>query len=162
MAARQGEQEAAIANAEEMVYETADLEATLEAPQQEQPDAFSTLTKHLMKRELISTPLLKFDENLANFRAWKTFFKSTTEDLELTVAEELNLVIKWLAEKSSRTVAPLRTINIESPQVGLQMVWDALEKRYGSAEVIEDNLLSKLEKFLKFNIKGREKLQQLS
>ena len=138
------------------------LPATLEAPQQQQPDAFSTLTKHLMKRELISTCLLKFDDNPANFRAWKASFKSATEDLELTAAQELNLVMKWLGEKSSRTIAPLRAVNIENPQIGLQMVWETLEKRYGSAEVIEDNLLTRLETFPKFNTKDREKLQQLS
>eukprot|EP00794_Sanderia_malayensis_P002285 gene2285-2629_t len=36
--------------------------------QTQQPDPFMSLTKHLMKKELISTGLLKFDDNPANFR----------------------------------------------------------------------------------------------
>eukprot|EP00794_Sanderia_malayensis_P003872 gene3872-4415_t len=133
-----------------------------QTPQLQQPDPFTSLTKHLMKKELISTGFLKFDENPANFRAWKASFKLATEDLELTAAQELNLVMKWLGEKSSKIVAPLRAINIENPQVGLQMVWETLEKKYGTAEVLEESLTSRLEKFPKFNAKDGEKLQQLA
>ncbi len=74
--------------------------------QKQQPDPFMSLTKHLMKKELISTGLLKFDDNPANFRAWKASFKAATEDLELTAAQELNLVMKWLGEKSLKIVGP--------------------------------------------------------
>eukprot|EP00794_Sanderia_malayensis_P004930 gene4930-5577_t len=138
------------------------MPAMYQTPQLQQPDPFTSLTKHLMKKELISTGFLKFDDNPANFRAWKASFKLATEDLELTAAQELNLVMKWLGEKSSKIVAPLRAINIENPQVGLQMVWETLEKKYGTAEVLEESLTSRLEKFPKFNAKDGEKLQQLA
>eukprot|EP00794_Sanderia_malayensis_P003911 gene3911-4452_t len=130
--------------------------------QTQQPDPFTSLTKHLMKKELISTELLKFDDNPANFRAWKASFKAATEDLELTEAQELNLVMKWLGEKSLKIVNPVRAINIENPQLGLKRVWETLEKRYGTAEVLEDNFMFRLESFPKISSKDREKLQQLS
>ena len=131
-------------------------------PKQQQSEPFSAFTKHLMKKELISTGLLKFDDNPANFRAWKAAFKSATEDLELTAAQELNLVMKWLGENSSKIAAPLRAIHIDTPHIGLRVVWEALEKKYGTAEVIEDNLMAKLDRFPRFNSKDRDKLQQLS
>eukprot|EP00794_Sanderia_malayensis_P004326 gene4326-4899_t len=115
--------------------------------QTQQPDPIMSLTKHLMKKELISTGLLKFDDNPANFRAWKASFKAATEDLELTEAQEINLVVKWLGEKSLKIVNPVCTINIENPQLGLKRVWETLEKRYGTAEVLEDNFMSRLESF---------------
>ena len=133
-----------------------------QAPQPQQLDPFLALTKHLMKKELISTGLLKFDDNPANFRAWKASFKVATEDLELTAAQELNLVMKWLGEKSLKIAAPLRAIYVDNPHVGLYKVWETLEKKYGTAEVIEDNLMTKLDEFPRFNVKDREKLQQLS
>ena len=131
-------------------------------PQQQQHEPFAAFTRHLMKKELISTGLLKFDDNPANFRAWKAAFRSATEDLQLTAAQELNLLMKWLGEISSKIAAPLRAIHIDSPQIGLRVVWEALEKKYGTAEVLEDNLMSKLERFPRFNTKDRDKLQQLS
>ena len=82
-----------------------------------------------MKKELISTGLLKFDENPANFRAWTAAFRSATEDLELTAAQELTLLMKWLGEKSSKIAAPLWVIHITAPQIGLRVVLEALEKK---------------------------------
>ena len=131
-------------------------------PQQQHPEPFLAFTKHLMKKELISTGLLKFDDNPVTFRAWKAAFMSTTEDLELTTAQELNLVMKWLGEKSSKIATPLRAIHIDTPQIGLRVVWEALEKKYGTAEVIEDNLMAKLDKFPGFNSKDNDKWQRLS
>lgn len=63
----------------------------------EEPCSSSTndLAKYLIRREMISSGLLRFDNRPENYWAWKASFCSATEDLNLTAREELDLLCKW-------------------------------------------------------------------
>ncbi|XP_041841982.1 uncharacterized protein LOC121640335 [Melanotaenia boesemani] len=118
--------------------------------------------KYLIRKELVSTGLLQFDDRPENYWAWKTSFLSATNDLNLSPREELDLLTRWLGPKSSEQAKRIRAVHTLNPAAGAKMVWQRLEECYGSPEVIEDALLKKTEEFPKLTNKDNVKLQELS
>ncbi|XP_053565001.1 uncharacterized protein LOC128655382 [Bombina bombina] len=119
------------------------------------------LAKHLIRRELVSTGLLTFDDRPENYWAWKTSFQGVTRDLNLTAREELDLLTKWLGPESSQQAKRIRSVHVHNPIDGVKMVWQRLEECYGSPEAIENALLMKLENFPKISNKDNIKLREL-
>lgn len=117
--------------------------------------------KYLIRKELVSTGLLHFDDKPENFWAWKTSFTSATKDLNLSAREELDLLVKWLGPKSSEQAKRIRAVHTLNPAAGAKMVWKRLEECYGSSEVIEDALLKKIEEFPRLTNKDSDKLREL-
>ncbi|XP_026010486.1 uncharacterized protein LOC113013640 [Astatotilapia calliptera] len=118
--------------------------------------------KYLIRKELVSTGLLQFDDKPENYWAWKTSFISATKDLNLSPREELDLLAKWLGPTSSEQAKRIRAVHTLNPAAGAKMVWQRLEECYGSPEAIEDALLKKVEDFPKLTNKDNVKLQELS
>lgn len=58
--------------------------------------AETDLGKYLMRRELVSSGLMKFEDKPEDYWAWKASFISSTDDLKLSAREELDLLCKWL------------------------------------------------------------------
>lgn len=54
------------------------------------------VTKYLIRKEMVSSGFLQFDDCPENYWAWKSSFLNATEGLNLSPAEMLNLMIKWL------------------------------------------------------------------
>ncbi len=52
------------------------------------------LTRHLIRRELVSSGLLTFDDCPENYWPWKVSFQSVTRDFNLTAREELDMLVK--------------------------------------------------------------------
>ncbi|XP_041424892.1 uncharacterized protein LOC121395423 [Xenopus laevis] len=119
------------------------------------------LAKYLIRRELVSTGLLTFDDRPENYWAWKTSFQGITRDLNLTAREELDLLTKWLGPDSSRQAQRIRSVHVHNPSAGVRMVWQRLEDCYGSPEVIENALMKKLDDFPKMSNKDNLKLREL-
>ena len=129
------------------------------APRTEEPCSSSTtdLAKYLIRHEMISSGLLSFDDHPENYWAWKASFCSSTEDLNLTAREELDLLCKWLGPKSSEHAKRIRSVHIHDAAAGVSMVWQRLEDCYGAPEAIENALLKKVDDFPKITsekIKG--------
>ncbi|KAJ8257165.1 hypothetical protein COCON_G00193170 [Conger conger] len=113
-----------------------------------------------MRRELVSSGLLKFEDKPENYWAWKASFISSTDDLKLSAREELDLLCKWLGPSSSEQAKRIRAVHIQNPPAGLRMLWQRLEDFYGSVEV-ENALLKKVEDFPKISAKENHKLREL-
>ncbi|XP_039462343.1 uncharacterized protein LOC116328883 [Oreochromis aureus] len=128
------------------------------------PEASETqhFAKYLIRKELISTGLLQFDDKPENYWAWKTSFISATKDLNLSPREELDLLTKWLGPTSSEQAKRIHAVHTLNPAAGAKMVWQRLEECYGSPEAIEDALLKKVEDFPQLTSKDNVKLQELS
>lgn len=60
------------------------------------------VAKYLMRREVVTSGLMDFDDHPESYWAWKTSFQSIIEELTLTPREELDLLIKWLGPASKR------------------------------------------------------------
>ncbi len=82
--------------------------------------------KYLVRRELVKTSRVKYDDQPESFRAWKSAFVGATEGLGLTVGEELDPLIRWLSKDSSDHVKRLRSALVSDPNVALNVAWERL------------------------------------
>ena len=125
------------------------------SPRTNDPSSSSTtdLAKYLIRREMISSGLLTFDDRPKNYWAWKESFHSSTVDLSLTAREELDLLCKWLGPKSSE--------HAKRTTAGVSMLWQRLEDCYGSPEAIENALLKKVDEFPRILDREKQRLREL-
>ncbi|XP_076131007.1 uncharacterized protein LOC143112609 [Alosa pseudoharengus] len=121
----------------------------------------NVLAQYLMRKEMVSSGLLAFDNSPENYWAWKASFLAATKELNLSEQEELNLLIKWLGPKSSAQAMRIRSVHVNNPRAGVFMVWERLEETYGSPEVIENALMKKLDTFPVITNKDTHKLREL-
>lgn len=121
----------------------------------------SDLTKYLIRREMVSSGLLKFDDCPENYWAWKASFVNSTRELNLTAREELDLMVKWLGKDSSEQVKRIRSVHVLNATAAISMAWQRLEECYGAPEVIENALLKKIENLPKLSNKDNHKLREL-
>lgn len=112
----------------------------------------NNLTKYLIRREMVSSGLLKFDNRPENYWGWKKYFQDT-RDLSLTAREELDLLVKWLGSDSCSQAIRIRSAHVHNPTAGFTMVWQRLDDTYGSPEININASLLKLETFLKISKK---------
>lgn len=118
--------------------------------------------RYLARRELVSTGLLKFNDQPESYRAWQCSFKNAIRNLDLTFSEEIDLLVKWLGKESAEHVNRIRMVNANNPERGLKMIWDRLQECYGSPEVIENSLFRRLESFPVLTNKDYGRLRELS
>lgn len=132
-------------------------------PRTNEPNSSSTtdLAKYLIRREMISSVLLTFDDCPEHYWAWKASFCSSMEDLNMTTREELDLLCKWLGPKSSEHAKRIRAVHIHDAAAGVKMVWERLEDCYRSPEAIETALLKKLEDFPRIANRENYRLREL-
>lgn len=70
------------------------------------------LAKYLIRCEMVSLGLLKFDNQPENDWAWKASFLNAIEGLNLTPTEELDLLCKWLGPSLSEQACTIRAVHI--------------------------------------------------
>ncbi|KAK0153095.1 hypothetical protein N1851_005229 [Merluccius polli] len=97
-----------------------------------------------------------------NYWAWRASFCNTIDNIGLTVAEETDLLIKWLGKESLEQACRLRAAHIREPQGGLKAIWQRLEECYGTPEAIEGALFARLKSFPKITNKEPAKLRELA
>ncbi|XP_040077158.1 uncharacterized protein LOC120849101 [Ixodes scapularis] len=131
-----------------------------ERPAEQVAPELSGVLKYLVRRDLVSTGLVKFDDHLENYRVWKATFKSMVRTLEVTANEELDFLVNWLGRESSVYAKRLRSVHVDDPAAGLEVVWERLEDCYGQPEVIEDALIKRIGSFPKFSDKDTPKLRE--
>ncbi|XP_076849002.1 uncharacterized protein LOC143497110 [Brachyhypopomus gauderio] len=119
------------------------------------------LTRYLIRKEMVCSGLLKFDDRPENYWAWKSSFQSVMRDLDLNAREELDLLTKWLGPESSLQAKRIRSVHVHNPAAGVNMLWQRLEDCYGCSEVIEHALLKKLEEFPRISNKDGQRLREL-
>lgn len=126
-----------------------------------EPQGAQDLARYLIRKEMVSSGLLKFDDKPENYWSWKASFISATKDLDLTAREELDLMTKWLGTESSEQAKRICSVHVLNTGAGSNMVWQCLEECYGTPEVIEDALLKKTEQFPKLHNRDTVKLREL-
>ncbi len=90
------------------------------------------VAKYLIRREVVTSGLMEFDDHPENYWAWKTSFQSVIDELTLSAREELDLLIKWLGPASKEQARRIRAIHSHNSAAGLSMVWQRLEETYGT------------------------------
>lgn len=126
-----------------------------------EPQGVQDIKKYLIRREMLSAGLLKFDDRPENYWSWKASFQSATKDLNRSAREELDLMTKWLGVESAEQAKRIRSVHVFNPTAALNFVWQRLEECYGSPEVVEHALLRKIGDFPKLTNKDNAKLREL-
>ena len=127
-----------------------------------QVSQYAVFSNHLFKRDLLLTRLSKFEDSPETFLTWKNSFKSVMSELGVNAGEELDLLIKYLGKDSSKSAVSMKSANPGDPVRGLSILWDRLDERYGSPELVEATLKAKLTKFPKILQNQLKRLYDLS
>ena len=122
----------------------------------------SDMTKFLLRKDLLFSRLTTFNDKAESYHAWKASFKGIMEDLQVSDAEQIDLLVKWLGTESSPHAVSIRSSNAGNPKRGLQRLWERLDERYGSPEMAEASLKAKLANFPKMSNKDTKRLYELS
>ena len=125
------------------------------------PDQVQDFTKFLLKKDLLISRLTRFDDQPQTFIFWKAQFEEIMKELEATNTEELDLLTKWLGPTSSKYAASIRSSNVSNPAEALRKIWERLNERFGSPELLESMLMSKLSVFPKLTNRDNVKLYDL-
>lgn len=78
---------------------------------------------------------------------WKLSFKSIMNELDGSPTEELDLLIRWLGPESSKQIDNIRAYNAANPADAVNEIWNRLEQRFGSPEIIESCLKQRIVSF---------------
>jgi hypothetical protein len=140
-----------------------------ELPPREQTDdktatqSFTTdLTQFLLKKELLFSRLVQFNDKPEFYPTWKNSFKSIMTDLKVTPTEEVDLLVKWTGPSSQKHMMSIKAANSSNPIRALTRCWTRLEERFGCPEMMEAALKSKLETFPPISAKDVHRLYDLS
>ena len=96
------------------------------------------------------------------FHPWKRAFKAMIKDTSVTAEQEINYLRNFTRGEVQRVVDNYRKRHQNDPTVLLQNLWKELETRFGSAAVITNALLERLNDASNFQEKDHAKLQQFS
>ncbi|XP_069108188.1 uncharacterized protein [Argopecten irradians] len=122
---------------------------------------YMNFAQFLMKKDLAITRLVSFNDTPDTYISWKASFQSVMVEAGVSASEELDLLVKWLGPTSSSHAISIRATNATNPDRGRQILWQRLDERYGSPEVIEAALRHRVEKFPKLSLKDGKKLYDL-
>ncbi len=64
--------------------------------------------------------------------------------LNLTASEVIDLLVKWLEKESAEHAKRIRSVHINQPSKGLDMIWARLEECYGAPELSKELFLDVL------------------
>jgi len=121
----------------------------------------SDIARFLLKKDLLLSSLVTFNDKPESYPSWKTSFKGVIRELCLAPVEEIDLLVKWLGPESSKQVASIKIASASCPSEGLRKAWERLDERYGSPEMIEAAVKAKLANFPKLTNKDCKKLYEL-
>lgn len=119
-------------------------------------------TQFLLKKELLFSRLIHFNDKPEFYPTWKNSFKSIMFDLKVTPAEEVDLLVKWTGPLSQQHMLSIKAANSNNPARALTRCWTRLEERYGCPEMMEATLKSKLDTFPTITSKDIHRLYDLS
>lgn len=110
-------------------------------------DQMTEFTKFLVKKDLLMSRLTKYDDNPMLYVSWKLNFKGIMKELGTTATEELDLIVRWLGPASSKQANSIRACNADNPALAVKKIWERLEERFGSPEMVERSLKERISSF---------------
>ena len=119
------------------------------------------INKYLLRKELLLTRLIQFDDTPETYMSWKSSFRQVCQELNISASEEIDLMIKWLGEESRKYALSLKNVYRNNPAIGLESLWTRLDERYGSSGSLYKSIMNKLEKFPKLTYSETSKWYEL-
>lgn len=127
----------------------------------ESPTVVRDLTRFLLKKDLLFSRFSHFNDKPETFTIWKTSFKSITKELQVTPFVEMDLLVNFLGPESFKFAAGIRIANTTYLKRGLKRIWPRLQERYGSPELVESALKTKLRDFPRITNRHSKRLYEL-
>lgn len=122
----------------------------------------NNFAQFLLRKDLIISRLTHFNDSCEHFQAWKASFRSVSDEMMLSGAEEVDLLLKYLGPSSSKHAISLRTAYLHDPDEACAQIWKRLEERYGTPESVLCSLTNRLKSFPSLANKDKAKLYELS
>lgn len=119
------------------------------------------MSKYFLKKDLILSRITTYDDNPSLYLNWKLTFQNVIQDLNVTPSEELDFLVRYLGNNSSRQAATIRKCNADSPTNALRLVWERLEERFGAPELVESSLRRRIASFTKIGAQDARRLYDL-
>ncbi|XP_062619211.1 uncharacterized protein LOC134280770 [Saccostrea cucullata] len=119
-------------------------------------------TKFLVKKDLLLSRLTRYDDNPMLYVSWKLNFKGIMKELDATATEELDLLVRWLGPASSRQANTIRACNADNSALAVQKIWERLEERFGSPEMLERSLKERITSFPRIAANDNRRLFDLA
>ena len=141
---------------------TLNVSAPVFIPSSKEMNMCDEFSRFLVRKEIVSSRLSKFDDQPDMFIAWKSMFENIVQELRLTAAEEVDLLVKWLGPSSSRQALIIRSANASNPEKCRDRIWERLEDRFGRPEMVENTIKHKIESFQKITNRDYRPLFDLS
>ena len=122
----------------------------------------SEITRFLLHKEILLSGLTNFNDRAESYYVWKNSFKSVIDEAKVSDSQQLNLLVKWLGVESTKQAESIRRSNADNPTECLMLLWNRLDTRYGSPEMVEASLKARLTNFPKLTNKDNIRLYELS
>jgi hypothetical protein len=81
------------------------------------------------------------------YESWKVSFKRLVNVLSMSEIDGLDMLIKWLGPTSRTYAESTKISNMADPAREVKLLWERLDRCYGTPEEIEALLLQRLSKF---------------
>ncbi|XP_052089785.1 uncharacterized protein LOC127726448 [Mytilus californianus] len=120
------------------------------------------LAKFMVKKDLITSRLISFDDQPSHYSSWKISFQHIMTELDTNPLEQLDLLIKFLGPSSKQHAQNIRCANANNPDTAVRLIWERLDARFGSPEMIESSLHSRIVNFPKLSNNNRKELYELA
>ncbi|CAG2239411.1 unnamed protein product [Mytilus edulis] len=120
------------------------------------------LAKFMVKKDLITSRLISFDDQPSHYSSWKISFQHIMTELDTNPLEQLDLLTKYLGPSSKQYAQNIRCANAHNPATAVRLIWERLDARFGSPEMIESSLHSRIVNFPKLSNDNRKELYDLA
>ncbi|VDI09604.1 Hypothetical predicted protein [Mytilus galloprovincialis] len=120
------------------------------------------LAKFMVKKDLITSRLISFDDQPSHYSSWKISFQHIMTELDTNPLEQLDLLTKFLGPSSKQYAQNIRCANAHNPAIAVRLIWERLDARFGSPEIIESSLHSRIVNFPKLSNDNRKELYDLA
>ncbi|XP_060565904.1 uncharacterized protein LOC132724935 [Ruditapes philippinarum] len=120
------------------------------------------LSRFLLRKDLMFSRLTKYDDKPENYAVWKATFQSVVQELGVSYREEFDLLVKWLGPESARHAVSLRASSSSNPTNGVNRLWERLDERFGSPEIVEVALRKKIDNFPRIGPRDSRRLYDLA
>ncbi|XP_061190337.1 uncharacterized protein LOC133198227 [Saccostrea echinata] len=118
-------------------------------------------SKFMVKKDMLLKRIHEFDDRPEFFGSWKSTFVNVVQELNLSPAEEVDLLIQYLGPKSKKSAMSIRSANYSDSSRARDRIWQRLIERYAKPELVESSIKQKLMSLPKIASKEVKKLYEL-
>ncbi|XP_056017478.1 uncharacterized protein LOC130053872 [Ostrea edulis] len=118
-------------------------------------------SKYIVKKDMLLKRIHDFDDRPESFGSWKKTFRDVVSELNLSAAEEVDLLIRYLGPESKKSAITIRSANYSDPNCAKDRIWQRLSDRYARPEMVESSVKQKLLSFPKITNKDFKRLYEL-